>query len=214
MSILDYNCYVLIKINQSYKISEITLSPDRTSSPDILLLERRSPVGAESEDEDKSPKEESKDNMNETNDIAWEGWGDQDVLDEAGTDSNVDYIKTVMEAQLSIKDISPAGKPKPGTASTTLDLNSLDIKVSGQKRSTYNSEDNFFADMEPSIPTSLCLLDILEGNDQNKQEITTKLDVLDESIPSKPIETKFAVADNDPDAGSDGWGDDGWGEDF
>ena len=154
--------------------------------------------------------------MNETNDIAWEGWGDQDVLDEAGIDTNDEYIKTIMESRLSIKDdsISLARNPNTGTSSTPLDLNSLDIKVSGQKRSTYSSEDNFFADMEPSIPTSLCLLDILDGNDQDKQEINTKLDVVEESIPSEPIGTKFAVADNDPDAGSEGWGDDGWGEDF
>ena len=196
--------------------SEATISPDRASSPDILLLERRSPVGAESEEEDKKPIEDSRGDMNEINDTAWEDWGDQDVVDEPCIETDEDFIKAALESQLTSKHdtVSPARKSDPVKKNITLDLNSLDIKVSGQKYSSFKSEDNFFADMEPSIPQSLCLLDILDGKDDQKDENKTRLDVVEESIPAKPVGTKFAVADNDPDEGSDGWGDDTWGDDF
>ena len=196
-------------------ILEDILSPARTVTPDIMLLERRSPVGAESEDEDKPLKEDAKDNaMAEVNDLAWEGWDEEEKLDDnleemPGKDTLSD-IKEPNSSMSRAHTLESLNNTLPSVTIKPIDFDSLDIKVTCGKQ-MISTEDDFFADMEPAIPTASCLLDILDGKD----EINTHKIVEPPSVYEEKCVTKFAVADNDDtDVVDDGWGEDDWGDDF
>ena len=199
----------MIKKKQFF--TEETLSPARTATPDILLLERHSPVGAESEEEDQVSKEDVRDEIKETNDLTWEGWEEHDALENKWESPSLEDNETNLETELiPIKsNAKQFHKSVTSKNNKPLDLHSLDIKVSGGK-STASKEDSFFADMEPAIPKSLCLLDILE--EKVKENRTNE----SEAPPTEAsIRTKFAVAvDTDVDTEVDGWGEADWGEEF
>ena len=167
-------------------------------------------MGAESGEEDKMSKEHTKDEIPEANDVAWEGWDEQDNLEEKLDDSNTKDTLSNVENSLYLtkSSSSMSHTPPPPISNNHLDVNSLDIKVSGGKHAV-SGEDDFFADMEPAIPSSLCLLDILEGKEKKERE---NFDT--QTIPTETVGTKFAVAEVDADTGTDGWGEDDWGEDF
>ena len=139
-------------------------------------------------------KEQGQDETAETNDMAWEGWEEHDNLE-----ANLDDTKK----EISLRGIEITPSP---IRNKPLDLNSLDIKVSGGK-TTVSGEDDFFADMEPAIPSSLCLLDILEEKKETQHLYT-------QSNRTDTVGTKFAVSEIDADTANDGWGEDDWGEDF
>ena len=192
--------------------TEETLSPARTATPDILLLERRSPIGAESEEEEIVSKVDAKLEMTDMNDDTWEGWDEQDgMVSERDNDALKSQCHEDQNESEGIAtcDINALREKEHVVREKPLDLNCLDIKVSGEKHSA-TKEDNFFADMEPAIPSSLCLLDILEGKDIESTPIQSTEPVMPQEI----VGSKFAVADNEADATSDGWGEDDWGEDF
>ena len=188
------------------------MSPARTATPDILLLERRSPIGAESEEEEIVSKVDAKLEMTDMNDDTWEGWDEQDgMVSERDDDAlKIHCHEDQNESEgIATTDINALREKEHVVREKSLDLNCLDIKVSGEKHSA-RKEDNFFADMEPAIPSSLCLLDILEGKDIESTPIQSTEPVMPQEI----VGSKFAVADNEADATSDGWGEDDWGEDF
>ena len=140
--------------------------------------------------------------------MAWEGWDEQDNLDDKFDETKKNDNLSVMENTIygtesnNIKSHDPPSSIK----NKNLDLNTLDIKFSGGKN-TVSGEDDFFVDMEPAIPLSLSLLDILE-----EKKDTQHLDT--QAMTNETVGTKFAVAEVDADTGTDGWGEDDWGEDF
>ena len=138
--------------------------------------------------------------------MAWEGWDEQDNSEDKLDDTNKKDTLSGIENTIYITKDSNFNSHNPPSPikNKPLDLNSLDIKVSGGKNT---GEDNFFADMEPAIPSALCLLDILE-----ERKDTHNLDT--QTVAMEKVGTKFAVAEVDADTGADGWGEDDWGEDF
>ena len=176
-----------------------------------MLLERCSPVGAESDEDDAIRNIDIKEDVAESNDITWEGWEDPDELDnrsesQHGQSNFTDRKIVPPETNNKVSVPNSVEKCKP-----EIDLSSLDIKASGKIFKSHNNESDLFADMEPAIPKGLTLIDILEEKVERKDEKENKM-----SLPKASIGSKFAVVDDiDADAGTDGWGDDNdWGEEF
>ena len=203
-----------------FSSAEKAFSPERTETPDMSLLERHSPLGAESEDEDTTKNEVvAEDQILEMNGMGWDNWEDNDPGEEIdrkqsmhpeeeheqkNTNNVIDVVDILKEHQ--------AHKNANVQSITTLDLNSLDIKVSGgavNKAKTTKDDHDFFTDMEPSIPKPLGLMDMLEENGVEINDKSTSHTCDEKS-------SKFAVAtlDLDTEIVGDAWGDDDWADGF